>query len=121
MVETYAMGFIEDYIYRNNYLENKLDAVIGLIKYICEDEWLFSLMMAIEKIPLDVIFNTEALRDFIEVRIKSIRSRIQQSEQINELIKEFIVNAPSEDSLVLIYKLINKDIVGVVSIQLQQP
>lgn len=121
LVETYAMGYIEDYVNRNNLFENKLDVIIGLIKYICEDEWLFSLMPCIEKIPLEVIFNKETLRDFIEARVKTIRSRIEQSEQINELIKEFIVNAPSEDALVLIYKLINKDLVGVVSIQLQQP
>lgn len=118
LVGTYSLGFLEDYIQRNNMIVTKLDMVISLIKYICQDEWLSTLLPQFEKIPLEIIFNTEALRDFVTARIPEFRSKIKGNEQINRLIRYFIINSPTEDSLAFLFKLINKDIVGVVSTQI---
>lgn len=118
LVSAYSLSFIEDYVQRNNMLVTKLDMIINLIKYICQDEWLMTLLPQFEKIPLEIIFNSEALRDFITVRIPSFRAKIKGNEQINKLIRYFIINSPTEDSLAFLFKLINKDIVGVVSTQI---
>ena len=118
LVQTYSLNVVYDKVLRENYMVDKIDMVISCIEYICRDEWLDTLIPNMPLISLETIVDKERLYDFLNENVDSIRIKIIKAEQINELIRFEIEYASNEECVNLLFKLIQKDIPGVVSLQL---
>lgn len=117
LIETYAIPVVYDKVHRENLIISNQVLVVDFINFICKDEWLEFLIKSIPNISLDIITDKERLYDFLNSNIDTIRSTISKDEQINELIKFELDNASNEECVGFLFKLIHKDIPGVVSIQ----
>ena len=118
LIATYAIPVVYDKVQRENLIISNQTIVIDFINFICKDVWLESLMTLIPIISLDIITDKERLYDFLNSNIDTIRSTINKDEQINELIRFELDNASNEECVGFLFKLIYKDIPGVVSVQL---
>jgi hypothetical protein len=116
--DNYDMQVLYDFIVRDSWIEIGPDLIVNFIKFFVYDEWLYTLVKHLPELPLNVVANKVRLLDFIRLNYSDIRKNIIGDNLLNLCVKYHFNFATPQSGVKTLFKLIWKDIAGVISAQM---